>query len=72
VATPIALGGLKGEVGESVLVASNPKEFAKLVIMLLSDKQQRQSIGKKALDTVRKYHDWAKSTRTLESVLETL
>ena len=72
VATPIALGGLKSEVGESVLVASDPKEFAKLVIMLLSDKQQRQSIGKKALDTVRKYHDWAKSTRTLESVLETL
>jgi len=66
VSSPLAVSALKVIAGEDVIVVQKPAEFAKAILLLLEDDQQRQQLGKAGRVYVEKNHQWSLITEQLE------
>jgi glycosyltransferase involved in cell wall biosynthesis len=69
VMSPLAQNGLRvgGEVVE--LVASEPAEYASLVLRLLDDRERRLALGTAARDAVARAHSWSDAAGQLTRLL---
>ncbi|MCR4337990.1 MAG: glycosyltransferase, partial [Candidatus Omnitrophica bacterium] len=64
--TSQALEGIDVQEGESVLIADDPQKFARAVVLLLKNKELRQSLGKKAEQLIRGRYDWKEIMESVE------
>ena len=72
-ATPViashqAVSALGVEAGKEIVVADDPLDFAKKVISLLDDREQRYSVGRAGRQFVERNHDWAVLAARLEEI----
>lgn len=58
VSTTLGLGDIKAEIGQDIVVADTPSDFANLVINILRDNKLSQGIGENARKFVLKNHSW--------------
>lgn len=66
ISTPQAVSAIGVEPGREVLVASEPGEFAGLVLYLLENPQCRQRLGEAGRKYVEQNHPWTRITDQLE------
>jgi polysaccharide biosynthesis protein PslH len=73
VSTSVGAEGLPVQVGENILLADTPQDFAGSIISLLRDPTQRQRLGKSARALVQENYSWPKVAesfaRTLKEVV---
>jgi glycosyltransferase involved in cell wall biosynthesis len=72
-ATPVvashqAVSALQVEPGEDLIVADQPREFARAVLELLNNPERRLRVGRAGRMYVEKHHDWRKSAADLEDI----
>jgi len=72
VSTELGAEGLEAVHGENILLADEPDQFAKCVLSLLSDAQQRFRLGKAGRRLVESRYDWSVIAPKLGEVYETL
>ena len=65
ITSPLANNAIKGIHNDNILVAENQAEFIQFIEMLISDKAQADSIGKKGKEYVRNNYTWNGSTQIL-------
>ena len=65
VTSPKTLSSLQVVDGRELLVATQPAEFARKILMLLEDQQFQNKIGFAGEQYVRNHHDWSKLTGQL-------
>jgi len=70
VATPVAAKGVQATPGTHLLVAPDPGAFARHVIDLLRDPQQRETLSAAGRRQVAEAHDWTRSMTILDRVLD--
>lgn len=58
VSTSIGCEGLRAEPGDNILVADSAQSFAAEVVRLIGDSRLRESLGRRARQTVVQYYDW--------------
>jgi len=58
VATPQAIEGIEVQDGEEVLVASNPRDFARHIVQILNDTELQKSLTKKAWSKMNQCYNW--------------
>jgi len=58
VATSEAVSGMTAEPGRDLLIGDDPGTFERAIVRLLTDGALRALIARRALDYVRKHHDW--------------
>lgn len=69
VATPVAVGGLRADPGQNIVVAGNASAFAGEVVRLLDDPLRRRELGKRARDTVLAHYTWEQQAAALAEIL---
>jgi len=69
VSTSIGFKGLGAEDGKEILHSDSPMEFAEYILLLLSDKNLRTSIGEAGKKHVTEKFSWDKVTLTLENYI---
>jgi glycosyltransferase involved in cell wall biosynthesis len=72
-ATPVvashqAVSALQVEPGEDLIVADQPREFARAVLELLNNPERRLRVGRAGRMYVEKHHDWRKAAADLEDI----
>ncbi|HXG37178.1 MAG TPA: glycosyltransferase [Bacteroidota bacterium] len=72
VSTSIGIDGLGLTMGEDILVADKPQEFAQHVVQLLTNGQSRERVAGSAAEKVRTRFSWDRLTRDLEQIYETI
>ncbi len=72
VTTPIGAEGLKVKHLENIVIACNEKEFLDFIILLLRNKNLRQSIGIKAYEYVKEFHNYENIKKQFLKILEIL
>jgi glycosyltransferase involved in cell wall biosynthesis len=72
VATPIACEGITAENYKDIIIADNPKDFAREVVNLLKNKELRREIGKNARSLVVEKYDWKIVGEKYEEILKEL
>ncbi len=73
VATTVGVEGLEDLVGRGVVVADDPRGFARAVLELLADPGRRARLGDAGVAAVRDDHSWPAATRPLvDRLTETL
>ena len=70
VTTPRAFSALNAERGNDILVANDPSPFSRLVIQMLEDQDQRQTISDAGTTYVRLHHQWSKIAYDLVKIYE--
>ncbi len=65
VVAPPALAALKAEPGRHVLKATTPQEWAAAVLMLLSDADARERLGREGRAFVEEHHHWDRCLQPL-------
>jgi sugar transferase (PEP-CTERM/EpsH1 system associated) len=68
VTTPRAVPALSVNPGEDILVAQEPLEFAKKVLMLIKDPDTQREVGEAGRQYVERNHRWDKVARQLEGI----
>jgi glycosyltransferase involved in cell wall biosynthesis len=69
VASPQAISALSDlRVGEDILVASNPEDYANSIIELLEDRKRSEQIGQNGRDYVLRCHNWIDVVEGLEHI----
>jgi glycosyltransferase involved in cell wall biosynthesis len=68
VASSKAVAAIDVVKGQDILVADEPKEYAKLVLSLLDDSEYRNKIGAFGRSYVVKFHDWKRIARQLVKI----
>jgi len=69
VSTPVGAEGLPIKHGENIILADEPKEFARAVVHLLRDSAARVRLGRVARELVQEKHSWASVAARFEAVL---
>jgi sugar transferase (PEP-CTERM/EpsH1 system associated) len=69
VSTSMAVQGIDAVNCEQLLVADNPKDFAQVVLRLLSDDEMRRELGSKARQFVKLYYDWRTNLMKLDQLI---
>lgn len=69
VCSNIGFGGLNITSGEGAIMQTDPQAFADSVISLLSSQTQREQVGQKGIDVIRKNFDWDVIALQLEKYL---
>jgi len=70
VSTSVGAKGIGASHGKNIVLADDPKKFAKSVINLLQDSTLREKIGKNAREFVEKHYSWERMTNRLNEVFE--
>ncbi len=68
VSTSIGCEGIDAENGKDILIADNPVDFAKKVIMLIRDERLRKRLGKNGRKKAMQKYDWDILTKKLENI----
>ena len=68
----LEIPSVKSVAGNSVLYASNKKEYVEKIMMLYSDEALRKRLGRKGRKNVQENYDWEKSAEKLEKILHTM
>lgn len=71
VTSPLANNALGAKNGEEVLIAETPEEFADKILLLSTNHDEANRIGRKAKEFVRKNYAWERQTRSLTDLFET-
>ena len=69
VATPMSLHGLAARVGENILTADEPVDFARQVLRLLGDPELRTRLSQRGRETAVREHSWDRTTARIEQCL---
>jgi sugar transferase (PEP-CTERM/EpsH1 system associated) len=69
VSTTVGAEGLPLRPGEQVVLADDPREFARAVVSLLRDPERRRAIGAAARRFVLERYSWARVSREFETCL---
>jgi len=69
VSTTVGAEGLPLRPGEQVVLADDPREFARAVVSLLRDPERRRTIGAAARRFVLERYSWARVSREFETCL---
>jgi len=72
VTTPIGAEGLKVKHLDNIVIAYNEKEFLDFIVLLLRNKNLRESIGIKAYEYVKKFHNYENIKKQFLKILEIL
>lgn len=70
VSTSIGAEGLPVANGEDILLADTPEAFANAVLLLLSDKEERERMGRAARQLVERQYSWSAVAGILDSTLQ--
>ena len=70
VTTSVGLEGIEAELGEDVLVADSPDDFAKAVVRLLQDEDLRDQLANNGRHLAETLYDWRVSLRKLNHIYE--
>ncbi|MBI3012108.1 MAG: glycosyltransferase [Elusimicrobia bacterium] len=70
VATSLACDGIQVEHGKNVLVADNPKDFARAIVRLVKDRDLRESLGRNGRQMAIKNYSWDYVRSQFEKVYE--
>lgn len=65
-----AAGGIDAVPGEHFLTASTPREYADAIVRLLEDPQERDRLSVAGRNRMLSNHDWEKSMRRLDDIIE--
>lgn len=68
----LEIPGVKAIAGNSILYASNKKEYLEKVMTLYGDEDLRKSLGRKGRNIVQEDYNWEKSAEKLEKILLTV
>ena len=68
VATPLAVSALNIQDGQEILVSQEPETFAKSVIDLLENPDQRNKVSQAGRKFVEEHHHWGSITTQLEGI----
>src|SRR5256712_912476 len=69
VSTSVGAEGLPVEHGKNILLADSPEDFAEHTIALLTQRAERERIGRAARALVESRYGWAEVTNVLEQIL---
>ena len=69
VATSASVGGLHVNDGYNIVICDDPKEFAKVTISLLRDKDKRKQLGVSGRKTVIESYGWGAKAQEFENIL---
>lgn len=69
ITTVVVNESIKAKHGEEIFVAHNEEEFANYVKLLLSDKDLREEVGRKARSFVKNLYSWETENKKLEELL---
>jgi polysaccharide biosynthesis protein PslH len=72
VATYVSTGGLAAEENKNIIIQDSVFDFAKAVIDLLRDEENRNNIGKNARQTVLKYNSWEQKAQEIDAIVRSL
>lgn len=72
VTTTVGCEGIEGVDGEHYLIADEPEEFAKKIILATNDKALRQSLGENARSLARQKYDWRIIYGKMNSIYRTM
>jgi len=72
ITTTLGLGSIGAPVGEAILVADSPEEFANTVIKILENPSTAQSIGRCAREYIEQHHNWSNAANTVSDIYERL
>ncbi len=64
------MGGTVIPLGEGILVADDPREFAEHAIRLFQDEQYREQMGRKARAAVEKRYTWEAQLQRLDLIIQ--
>lgn len=70
VSTPIGAEGLPVTPGKNIIIADNPRNFARSVVGLLNDRDQRENLGYSARQHVEAEHSWSAVSDVFNAALE--
>lgn len=68
VASPLAVSALQIRVGEEILVAEQPVDFARHVLSLLADPDMQRRLGENGRRFVERQHSWNAAAANLEEI----
>ncbi|MAU10913.1 MAG: hypothetical protein CL607_13910 [Anaerolineaceae bacterium] len=71
-ATDLAASGLHDDARSALVIVNEEQTFAEAIDTLLTDRQERLRLGKKAQDAVRRHYDWSVLIPRLLAVYEEL
>jgi glycosyltransferase involved in cell wall biosynthesis len=63
---------LEVTIGEDILIANRPADFAASVIRLLRDEQLHDKLAKNAKAKVQKRYDWVEMSSTYEELVQSV
>lgn len=72
VVTPVAAEGMGLVHGETVMVASDPRQFASYVLHLYDDEDMWNRMSDRATDHMRSRHSLAAGVEHIEAILQTM
>lgn len=72
VSTKTGVEGLAVRNNQEVLIATQPKEFAKKIVYILKNKKHYEKIRANAYQLIDKYYNWEKIAQNLEFIYEKL
>lgn len=72
ISSPTGISGLKVRDGEDVIIAHNPKQYAKAAVSLLKNKDQYQKIKTNARSVIENIYSWDSVASNLEKSYEKL
>jgi polysaccharide biosynthesis protein PslH len=70
VASPVAISSLNAVDGRDLLVGIDPSEFARHILYLLRNAEDRTSIGTNGRRFVEENHDWNQIVSDLETIYQ--
>lgn len=72
ITTSIGAQGIDVSPGKNIVIADEPKEFAKRAVELLGDEQLRQKIGNNGRRTVENHYSWEKSADMINELFQSI
>lgn len=69
VCTAEALEGISAEPGKDLIVAEDPEDFSKSILMLLNNDTYREELGEKARNCMEKNYSWAQALEHVDDLL---
>jgi len=70
VASAVAARGVDANAGEHLLVGSTPAEYAAAIMSILAHSDERARLAYAGRDRMRSHHDWSRSMRRLDGIIE--
>ena len=70
ICSELAAGGVDAVPGEHLLTASTPQEYARAILRLVSDPDERRKFAEAGRSRVVSNHSWSSSMKKLDSIID--